>query len=196
MTDPITPGPLQAAADAISDRLRLVFPPAKFSYEMMPAKITAKTWNALTRRTPFVGLGWNTADGDKDASRIFRGETAWTVFLVAKNIAGTKLAYFGDRQGPGLFTMVEAATAVLHGWTAPGIGTAFVSRSANLFAEGWDTDDAAMAAVDFTMTAAWPAASVLAEAGGDPLQTLGIAWDFNGTAFDETFTHTRTGITA
>jgi hypothetical protein len=179
---------LQLTADAISARLQLVFPPARFQHEMMPAKITAKTWGRLTARTPFIGLGWNTVEGDRDTSRLFRGETHWTAFLVAKNVAGTRLAYVGDRQGPGLFSMVEAATAVLHGWTLPDIGTCFVSRAGNLYAEGWDADDAAMAGVDFTIGCTWPAADPLDGAAGDPLTTLGIVWDFNLTELDDTRT--------
>ena len=182
----VTPGPLSRTAQAITARLQLAFPPGKFQHALVPAKLNEKTLLQMSVKTPYVGLGWNVVEGDKDSARLFRGETHWTVFLLTKNAAGVAHRYFGDKQGPGLFTMVEAATAVLHGWTVPGIGTAFVERAGTLYAEGWDADGLAMAGVDFTIGATWPAAEVLAGAASDPLQTLGIEWDFNAISFDET----------
>ncbi len=184
--DFITPGLLARTAEAITARLHLAFPPGKFQHALVPAKLNEKTLMQMSVKTPYVGLGWNVIEGEKDSARLFRGETHWTVFLLTKNAAGVAHRYFGDKQGPGLFIMVDAATAVLHGWTAPGIGTAFVERAGNLYAEGWDADGLAMAGVDFTVTYTLPAGEILAGAASDPLQTLGIAWDFNAITFDET----------
>ena len=186
----VTPGPLARTAQAITARLQLAFPPGKFQHALVPAKLNEKTLMQMSVKTPYVGLGWNVVEGDKDSSRLFRGETHWTVFLLTKNAAGVAHRYFGDKQGPGLFTMVEACTAVLHGWTEPGLGTAFVERAGNLYAEGWDADGLAMAGVDFTITYTLPAGEILAGAASDPLATLGIDWAFNGIDFTETITRT------
>lgn len=177
----IQTGPLARTSLALAERLKLVFPPARFEHAFMPAKITPAEWKSLTRRTPFVGLGWTEIAPRREASRLFDGESHWTVYLVAKNAAGLAARYHGDRQGPGLFQMVQAAVAVLHGWTVEEIGTAFVDRAGNLFAEGWDADDVAIAGIDVSVGLTMPIAEALGGTEPDALTALGIVWNFEAT---------------
>ena len=174
----VSPGPLQATGIAIQDRLRLVFPERRFVHAWMPPKVNAKDWTRLLRRLPFVGLGWSDADPIKAAPRVFAGESGWTVFLVAENKAGPRNLYFGDAQGPGLFDMVHAAVAILHGHTIPGVGTVFVTKTGNAFAENWDGDDTAMAAVDLRVGLTLPLADAVSGVAETVLATIGIAWSW------------------
>lgn len=143
---PITPGPLSQIARALEARLQLVFPLTRFQYEFMPPRVTAEGWRNLMRKTPFVGIGWNVL-ADSKGGRVFTGASKWSVFLVTRNQASIAARYYGDKQGPGLFTMVQAAVGLLHGYTIKGFGSVQVTQAANAFAESWD-DDTAMAIVD------------------------------------------------
>jgi hypothetical protein len=177
------PGPLQLMGDALIARLKLVFPETKFQHETVPAKVDANQWRKLTQRTPFIGLGWNDAEAGHNGGRPFDGQARWTVFLVTKNIRGTRERYWGDALAPGLFRMVHGAIAMLNGFTIPGVGTAEVTRAANMYAEGWDDNDMAMAAVDLTVGLTIDLANSVSPPDGlDPFHNLGISWDFDPSA--------------
>lgn len=174
------PGPLQVMGDALAARLKLVFPETKFQHEMVPAKVDAKEWRQLTRRTPFVGLAWNEVDANPAGGRPFDGHARWTVFLVTKNSRGVRERYWGDALAPGLFSMVHASISILNGYTIAAVGTAEVTRSTNLYAEGWDDNEMAMAAVDVTVGIAFDLADIVSPPDGlGVLNTLGISWDFS-----------------
>ena len=175
----LQPGPLAAMGDALTARLQLVFPPAKFSHEVVPAKLDAREWKTLTRRTPFVGLGWNDIDNAAGA-RLFDGVARWTVFLVTKNPSNARSRYWGDALAPGLFSMVHGAVAGLNGFSMPGLGSASVMRSSNLYAEGWDDNDMAMAAVDVTVTLSFGLADIFSLPDGlDDFMTEATTWAFD-----------------
>lgn len=181
MTDlaPLSTGPLPKTARALTDRLKLVFPPTLFTHRFMPAKLTAKDWMQLTQRTPFVGLGWTEIEPIDTPDRDIRGESRWTVFLVAKNAAGIEARYFGDERAPGLFSMVQAAAALLHGFTIDGAGSASVTKIGNLYAEGWDADDSAIAGIDVSVGFDMTLPEAVANIEADWLLTFGIAWTFD-----------------
>jgi hypothetical protein len=189
-------GPLALTGAALSDRLKLVFPPERFTHGFMPAKIDQAAWKQITRRMPFVGLGWTEVAAREDAGRLFDGTSHWTVFLVTRNSAGIAQRYFGDALGPGLFQMVQAAIGVLHGWTIEGspdgdkgrIGTVAVTRAGNLFAEGIDLDDSAIAGLDLVAKFTLPVPAAVHGDEPDILKTLGIDWQFNGGDFPDVFT--------
>ena len=174
----IDPGVLQLTGDAITARLQLVFPPARFQHSFIPAKLTTPVWSRLTTKTPFVGVGWNALEGDKEQSRIFDGESTWTVFLCTKNASGHRPRFFGDQQAPGLFSMVHAAVAVLHGWTLDGVGTGFVDRAANAYSDGWDMDDMAIASIEFRMGASLTVGDALTGVDVEPHATIANSWNF------------------
>lgn len=183
MSDDITlvrPGALECIGDAIAERLRIVFPPQRFEHAVMPSRVDASTWGKLLRRTPFIGLGWADLDPVRGAGRLFHGTSAWTVYLVVKNPAGARERYWGDRQGPGLFVMVRAAVGILHGHTIEGVGTIQVIKSGNAFAEGWNDESYAMAAVDCAVGTTLPLAEQIKGVEEDALARLGISWTFEG----------------
>jgi hypothetical protein len=176
-------GALECAGAAIDARLRLVFPPRLFDHQVMPSRVTPAGWKRLLRRTPFVGLGWAKADLAPHApAGLFVGVAHWSVFLVTRNVAGPRHLYWGDGQGPGLFAMVRAAVAGLHGMKIAGVGTAQVPGAGNAYAEGWDDDEIAMAAVDLTVNLTLALADSVAGVEEDPLLRLGESWSFTAEA--------------
>lgn len=176
----IDPGPLECIGTALTARLQLAFPPTVFEHAIMPARLTPQAWEKLTRRVPFVGLGWNQVDAAPDLQRKFRGVSRWTLYLVTRNASGEIGRYFGDAQGPGLFQMVQVATAILQGADIDGIGTASVHQASNAVAEGWEAGNAVIAAVDIEVPVDLGLADVF-DGGGmdvDAFLTDAITWDF------------------
>lgn len=177
---PAFSGPLPRTAMALSERLKLAFPEKLFQHQFVPAKLTAADWKQLTRITPFVGLGWNDIEPNPDAGRLFSGESRWTVFLVTKNAQGIGPRYFGDARAPGLFSMVQAAVALLNGFTIEDVGTAFVTKAGNLYAEGWDTDESAIGGVDVSVGFTLPIGDGVDGIELDDFKTFEITWNFAG----------------
>ncbi|MHB1305348.1 MAG: hypothetical protein ACYCZB_18130 [Acidiphilium sp.] len=150
----IMPGPLGLIGRALQARLQAAFPLEQFEHNVVPAKVDVKDWRMLTRRTPFVGLGWNDLMPDHDGGGPFVGASNWSVFLATVNQGSIGARYFGDAAGqqwaPGLFAMIQVGVAVLHGLTLPRLGSVRVSRASNVFVEGWDENMAA-AVIDISV---------------------------------------------
>lgn len=178
MLNYVNPGPLQLIGSGLIKRLHLAFDPKLFVHAMMPARLTPQAWTELTRRTPFIGLGWNELRQAPDLARQFRGITRWTVYLVTRNASGEQGRYFGDAQGLGLFNLVQVATAMLHGVDIAGIGTASVTSAANAVAEGWEGGNAVIAALDVEVPIDLSPRGVLASLSIDDFITDAITWDF------------------
>jgi hypothetical protein len=130
----VIPGPTGAMARAIRSRLEIAFPPARFSHAYLPSKLTVATWNDLLQRMPFVGVGW-VGHTSKDTSRVWKGDASFAVALVTENKHGLNGRLFGDSFAPGLFDMVDAATAILNGTTLCE-KTLYVGAAENVFSEG------------------------------------------------------------
>ena len=182
----INPGVLGQIACALQARLQIVFPPERFQFDFMPPKLSSREWTALVRRPPFIGLGWNELAQKSTPSRIFTGASTWPVFIVVNNQAGTRNRYLGDAQGPGLFALVQAAIIALNGFrlvdkSGEPLGSCTVQRAANAFAENWDADGYAMAAVDVSVVTevTVPGAVVGPEATFDLLKEIEASWVFS-----------------
>jgi hypothetical protein len=144
----------------------------------VPAKVTTQTWRSLTRRTPFVGIGWDAIEAG-DNTRVFNGQSRWTVFLATKNASGIMGRYFGDALAPGLFTMTEVATAALQGWTIPGIGSAAVTRGSNVFIDGWDEEEMVVSTLDVSIGVTIKLGEAIqAEGDDDYFDRIAIDWNF------------------
>jgi hypothetical protein len=190
----VAPDPLTATAHALHCRLAWVLPETQFLHAFLPAKLDPAVWKQLVTRTPFVGIGWNTIDGDKGA-RTFIGVSRWTVFLVVKNPgSGFGPRYLGDAQSIGLFAVTCAAVAALQGMTIPGVGTVMVRSAGNAFAEGWDPDHGAMAALDLEVKTTLSIATCFTGADVQPLglTEMSIAWNFDGAIVDDLITEPTT----
>lgn len=181
MIEILSGGPLVRIGRALEERLKLAFPPAMFEHGFVPAKLSKGEWEQLTRRTPFVGLGWNEVEPDKDSGRLLTGDTRWTVFLVNRNAGSIGGRYFGDSLAQGLFHMVQAAMALLHGHTVDGLGTFMVTKAGNLYADQWETGQMAIAAVDVDMRLALPMRSSILLTDLELAKTLLTEWKFQAT---------------
>lgn len=176
----INPGPLSLIGAGLQKQLQLAFPPAFFEFSFMPPRLTAQEWERLVRRTPFIGLGWNDVDATRNAGTLFKGESHWTVFVVVTNQSSVGARYYGDAQGVGLFQVVQAAIAVLNGHTVPGVGTCLVTKAANAYAEGWNKENIAMAAIDLAVNVTMSPGATLIGPDVTPatFKQLGIGWEF------------------
>lgn len=126
---PVSPDPLSAVATALLAQIGSLFPAASFEQRMMPAQLTLKNWTELSRRMPFVGLGWEgftpTAPGTPGGAS---GTAHYSLFLAVKNANGAGARYFGDGVGLGLFAMASVAIAGLHRWKMASSGTVLVQK--------------------------------------------------------------------
>ncbi len=177
----IMPGPLNIIGRALQARLEAAFPLRLFQHDFVPAKLDAKAWGKLTSRTPFIGLGWNDVEPTRDASRLFDGFSAWSVFLVSKNNYSVGARYFGDAQGqqdaPGLFAMTQVAIAVLHGMKVPNVGSVSVVRASNAYGEGWD-EAMATCVIDLSVSTTIPPIDAVTQPGDLGLfETLDTVWN-------------------
>ncbi|MBS3025346.1 hypothetical protein [Acidiphilium multivorum] len=182
----IPDGPLPGIGRSIQARLQQVFPPAKFEFGIVPANVTAKQWNKLTVRTPFIGLGW-TMMQDRTESPLFKGICAWNVFIAVMNERGLKERYFGDAQAPGLLHLAQIAVAAVNGMKTTdaggnGLGSVFVRRVANAHGENFD-ENQAIAVLDLEVVTTIQAADVIPNPADLGLfQTLAIDWNFTGAS--------------
>ncbi len=177
----INPGPLSLIGTALQAQLQVAFPPSYFEFSFMPPRLTAQEWERLVRRTPFIGLGWNDIDATNNGGSLFKGESHWTVFAVVTNQASVGGRYYGDQQGVGLFQVLQAAIAVLNGFTIKNVGTCLVKKVSNAYAEGWNKENIAMAAIDVAVNLTLSPAATLVGPEMTPgtFKQLGIDWMFS-----------------
>lgn len=182
----IPDGPLPRIGRSIQARLQQVFPPSKFQFGIVPANVNAKEWNKLTVRTPFIGLGW-TAVQDRNESPLFKGVSAWTIFIAVMNERGVMERYFGDAQAPGLLHLAQIAVGAVNGMqttdaTGNGLGSVFVRRVANAHGENFD-ENQAIAVIDCEVVTTIQASDVM----GDPadlglFERVAVDWNFAGAS--------------
>jgi hypothetical protein len=189
-------GPVERLGRFARERLEIAFPPRLFMHAYMPSRVTPQVWTELLRRTPFVGLGWAKL-GPKPGTPAnqYRAECTWSAFLVVRNPNGQEARMFGDRQGPGMFKMIRAAIAVLHGAALNGVGTLQVTDAGHGFMEGYEKDDISMGAVDFLCDVNISLAGTLRGITAPALEEIGITWSFAGDAADALSDTNQTGAT-
>ncbi len=182
----IPDGPLPGIGRSIQARLQQVFPPTKFEFGIVPANVTAKEWNKLTHRTPFIGLGWSVLQ-DRNESPLFKGTSTWTIFIAVTNARGLQQRYFGDAQAPGLLHLAQIAVAAVNGMQTTdangnGLGSVFVRRVANAHGENFD-ENQAIAVLDCDVVTTIQPADVMPNPADLGLfQTLAIDWNFDGAS--------------
>lgn len=193
----VSPGPIIQIGEAIAERLRLAFPPERFSHEFMPAKLDAGQWVKLLRRTPFVGLGFSDIEPKQESSSQFDGPVTWAVFLATRNESGPRARFYGDKFAPGVLQMMQVAVGMLQGHTlkcgATKLGTVRAVRAANAYAEDWKDDQVAMVQLSLQV----PLTFGLNEVVGGELTEAGafgatLQWSFDGGA-SVALTDTTTG---
>ncbi len=140
---------LHRQAAAIETWLRAAFPAPTFTIDLMPAMPTKAEFASATRVKPFIGIAWGDFKTGKQA-RALDGDAEWIVYLVCENKLSAAARLRGDARGIGLFGMVTAAGAVLHGRTLEGVGSTAVTGAAPIWKEEWGDDATAIAMVSLT----------------------------------------------
>ncbi|MBW6402080.1 hypothetical protein KPL78_29810 [Roseomonas sp. HJA6] len=146
--DLIAAGPLLDCCNALQARLKAFFPPAQFTHQVVPAKLTPTVWASLTRVTPMIGLGWGGVRPKRDNAHIFAGDALWTVFLVTKNSNSPVARLLGDAMGAGQLGVAQIAAVALQGFMIAGIGTATVTDVGNVSAENLAEENTAITAIN------------------------------------------------
>ena len=181
--------PLTRAARGIRAQLELAFPVNKFSFAWVPARVTAARWQALTRRTPFIGIGFNRFQKSQTTTEL-NVISEWSIFLAVKNEAGQEPLFFGDKLAPGQFSLASVAAAVLHGHLLPGLGTVQVEEATNAFIEDFADDALGLTSVEITVPVSLAIGGVLGGGITRPaqLEAQTIIWAFGDTSYTETDT--------
>jgi len=169
--------PISAVARAIETRLRTYFPEKKWDFRHVPAALTLAEFKSHVSRNPLLALAFRSLPPASNSGRIFQGDIELVLTIVVMNQnAGTGARFFGDKLGPGLFPSLATVIGALNGWTCKGVGTFFVGRSDQTYAEGWDSMNMALASVDITARIMFD--DVLGEASKAPeFLTLLTNWD-------------------
>ena len=173
----IDAGPLLSAHQAIWARLDAFFPPSHFARADVPVRVTAQGWKRLLRRTPFVGLTWRGVAPAANPGRLFLGRSQWSVVLAARpeHAPGARAA--GADTGPGLFGMTQVAAFCLGGFTIPDVGSVSVTEVANLTADDWDEEAAAVAGISFDLP--FGLGGGMRAEDIDEFLRLGATWSFD-----------------
>jgi hypothetical protein len=170
-------GPMPAIGRALQAQLQAYFPLTVFEHQVVPAKVGAKEWAKLTRRLPFIGLGWNDVEPTRDAGPLFDGQSRWSVFIAVENSRGIAERYFGDAQAPGLLQFVQVAVAVLHGFKIPCVGTVMVTRASNAAGEGFD-ENQAIAVIDISVSTVLALPDIIVQPDMGLFQQMAVTWNF------------------
>ncbi|MDC7787968.1 hypothetical protein PQJ75_13815 [Rhodoplanes sp. TEM] len=175
-TDPIT-----AVHQAVEARLRTVFAPSRWPFELVPSPMTLDEFKGVVAKaTPWLGFSWRSIEPDANAGRTITGRLGFTLTIVIKNTSRAA-RFLGDRVGPGLYPSTIAAAALLHGLTVPGVGTLSVTRAGSAFADGWSDVGIAIATVDVDVGVDLSDA-LDAIASSDDFLRLVTAWDLDAEA--------------
>jgi len=169
-------GPLIGAYHALNGRLKAIFGGTAFDEPaFVSARMTTGEWEDLLRRTPLVALGWGGVRPKENTGKSFQGSGDWTVFVAVKNSGGPAPGHVGDAGGHGVFHMVQAAIAGLHGMVVRDIGTVMVKGASNLVIEGLTAEHVVIVGIDLDV-----ACNVPPVLDRDLFLTVQSSWKFPG----------------
>lgn len=197
MADPVEiagNGPLGAIGAALQARLKLLFPPAKFTHKWVPPKLNERGWKMLTERTPLIGLSFDQFER-QETGRMATGRSEWSVLCVTRNERSTEARFLGDEFAPGILALLQVATAGLHGMTIAGQGSVQFERVHAAVTEEFDDSDLAMARAIFSIGHAITLKELVGGEATDPntILTRALTWHFDdGTVADTTITSAGT----
>lgn len=145
--------PITRACEAVEARLRLFFKPEKWEFAIVPDPLSIEEFKALVRKTPLLALGWRQFNPNpKNNGRRGQYDLGLRLTVVVKHPLDAARRFKGDRAGPGLFPGATAAIVLMNGHTVQGLGTFFVTATAQAYAEGYGDHNIAIATIDLTIT--------------------------------------------
>jgi hypothetical protein len=166
-------GPLVATRTALDERLKAIFDEDTFTHDFVSARLSTAEWHELVRRAPLVALGWGGLNPKENTGRLFHGRSEWTVVLAVKNEGGALPLHVGDALGHGLFHVVQAAVAGLHGMNILDVGVVEVTGASNLVVKDLEAENIGLVGVDLRV-----ATSVPPMLNRDDFTTSAATWSF------------------
>jgi hypothetical protein len=143
---------LHQVEDAITARLRLAFPEAKFAIMSLPSNPSKRDFEKLFERTPVLAICWTGVKTRPSTNaRSLEAVSTWTVMAVVKNTAGAHARLRGDKIGPGIYGVTSVAASLLHGWTLTGHGSGSVTGISPMAISEWAPEGITPAGIDFEM---------------------------------------------
>lgn len=144
--------PVSLACDAVEAKLRTFFQPKVWEFAIVPDPMSIEEFKAVVRKTPLLALGWRTFNpSSKSNGRRGQYDIALRLTVVVKHPLDAAKRFKGDRAGPGLFPAALAAMLLMNGHTVPGLGTFFVTATAQAYAEGYGDHNIAIATLDLSI---------------------------------------------
>jgi hypothetical protein len=182
MVDPIVTLPepktqFHRVFDAVSNRLRTVFPERLFDLQMMSATPSRDEWLKVTRRKPCIAISWVDFKPAAASQRLLKGDASFTVYLVVDN-AEISRRFLGDARGVGLFGMLTAASYLLHGFTIDDVGTIKVTGANAIERADWIDETTEIAGL--TTSIPMSVGDGIASATLEDFLRLGASWMANG----------------
>jgi hypothetical protein len=171
-------GPLHRVMDKLSERLRVLYPPARFQHEVLPAPLTDKSFGAIAAvRAPFVGLAFLGLQ-DLSGARTLQANVRLGLYLVTQ-ATRHRSRLLGDAQAPGLAQMLHVAIIGLHGWTIGGArdgaaGSVEFQQVDTVEGGAWSREHQALCSIVLQTRCAWTAQEA------DELRRLASTWTFDG----------------
>ena len=176
-------GPLHFVARALRAQLETVFPPGRFDFQYLDGKLGKTQWQRLTRRPPAVCVGWAGVTPQRQSQRVFEGVSHWFVGLLTKNANSPDARLLGDPMGPGVLTMVRAATIALQGMVIDPVETPWAASGAvqitgvhALYSDEFVDEYTTLAGIELDV--AYEEALPAAWQTVNSLDALSVAWSF------------------
>ncbi len=146
-----TRGSLFDCQAALESRLEVGFPSKQFTRAYLPAKPSPATWKRVLVRPPMVGICWLGLAPDEKSGRIMRGTSDYLLYFACRNPKPEQLL-LGDSYGVGMLGLAGLATALLHEWTVPDLGTWSVRSIDNAALQDFIDEEIGVVAIQASCT--------------------------------------------
>lgn len=167
--------PVAVLLDALKAQLETVFPATNWHYSEQNEAMSPEEFGQLISRVPHIALAWASWSSDGKGSRQYQGALSFKVWIVVKN-PKLRGRLRGDARGPGLYASAVRAAQLLQGFVIKDLGAVKLTSLAPAFAQGFASQQLAVAAIEGGVFAQIDDAAGLA--GALPAFTgLSVDWD-------------------
>ena len=176
--------PIATLLDALEAQLETVFPKGRWHYSEQNEAMSPEEFGQLISRLPHIGIGWASWRSDSKGEKRFQGVLAFKIWIVVKH-PQLKGRLRGDPRGPGLYASAVQAAQLLQGLTVPGIGSVKLTNVAPAFAQGFTSQNLALALIEGSVFA--QIGDVTGAVDGLPaFKGLSVDWDLARAAGNAT----------
>lgn len=142
--------PVSGIVLAVQERLREFFRNGIWHIEIVPDPMTVGEFNRLLGVTPCLALSWLGFKLDEQA-RDIHATIRFSLTIILKTPQNRDNRFLGTQHKPGLFQVVSAVAAALHGYTLQEFGTISVSDCEQRYAEGASNENLVFATLNFNV---------------------------------------------